>query len=288
MKNRLALIVGMILIGMQAGLVKAHTLWINVVPEFNRHVVANIGYGEVMNGSELLTPDWWPMYIESYELYSPDGEKTELSVPKLVTQEKQKLKSGIQVQAGGDTGQKKFIISESTDKGMYQIVAKTHLAHVVTYLDKEGKKHYADATFMKLPKEAQIIKKKYGINFMQAVFAVDNWSTFNPTGLPLEIVPLSNLHNVRVGDRVQFKVLLNGEPLTKSEPFITAYNLGFGDRWGMHSELIDGVGEIRVAEAGIWRIDANYAGASDEIKAYRQLEKLPISMESSFVFNVRP
>lgn len=288
MKKALKVMVGAGVAALHITLAQAHTLWINVVPEFDRHVITTIGYGEVVPGSELLTPDWWPMYIESYELYAPSGEKTALEVPKLVTQDKKALKSGLQVQPGGDTGQQKFIINDKTAKGTYQLTAKTPLAHVVGYLDKKGKKQYADASFMKLPKGAQIISEKYGINFMQAVFAVGDWTSYKPTGLPLEILPLSNLHDVRVGDRIKFQILLNGKPMTNEGPYIAAYNSSFGDRWGLHADIIDGFAEIRITEAGSWRIDTNYSGSSDEIDAYRDLKKLPISMESSLVFTVRP
>lgn len=288
MKNLLIPMAGMILSGLNITMANAHTLWINVIPEFDRHVITSIGYGEVLSGSELLTPDWWPMHIESYDLYGPKGETTPLGVPKLVTQDKQSLKSGMQVQAGGDTGQRKFIINDDTVKGTYQVVAKTPLAHVVGYLDGSGEKHYVDASFMPLPDDARIVSEKYGINFMQAVFSVDKWTSYKPTGLPLEIIPLSDLANVRVGDRILFKVLLNGEAIDSEGEFITAYNAAFGDRWGLHAELIDGVAEIQVMEAGNWRVDTHYAAESEHIKAYRELENLPISMGGSFVFTVEP
>lgn len=274
----------------QAVPAQAHTMWINVVPEYDKHVIASIAYGDAMPGSELLTPDWWPMHVARYEVIDPDGKRASLGVPKLVTAEKKQLDSGMQVQAGGDIGQRKFIIKPQTTRGTYQLAAATPVARVVNYVDRQGNAKYLDANLTELPEGATVTRTTLGVNLMKAAFAVGAWSDPEPVGLPLEIVPLSDLHAARVGDRVRFKVLLNGAALNPEvgAAHIVAYNMGFGDRWGLHSELKYGEGAFRIPEAGLWRVDAAFRGTSDDVEAYRSAETLPISIESSFVFLVRP
>lgn len=268
----------------------AHTMWINVIPEHERHVLAYIAYGDAMPGSELLTPDWWPMHVERFELVAPDGARSTLGEPQLLTAQKQSLASGLQVQAGGDIAQRKFIIGPTTAKGTYQLAARTPVARVVFYVDAQGQQHYVDANLSKVPDGVTITRIQLGVNFMKAVFAVGGWTEPAPLGLPLEIVPLSDLHAAGVGDKVRFKVLLNGKPLNPSEgeAHISAYNMSFGDRWGLVSELKYGEGEFRVPVAGLWRVDANFRGRSPDVDEMRKLEALPVSMETSFVFNVTP
>lgn len=268
----------------------AHTMWINVIPEHESHVIASFAYGDVMPGSELLTPDWWPMHVESYELVAPDGGRSSLGVPKLVTQKKELLASGLQVQPGGDTGRRKFIINARSDKGTYQLVARTPVARLVFYRDEQGEEQYIDQNLTTVPEGVEITRRQLGVNLMQAVFAVGGWTEPAPVGLPLEIVPLSDLHEVGVGDKVRFKVLLNGRAFNPSvgEAEITAYNMSFGDRWGLHSVLKYGEGEFRLSEAGLWRVDARFRGHAADVDAYSGGENLPLSVETSFVFHVKP
>ncbi len=288
MKNRIkALITGASAFAFLTVPAQAHTMWINVIPEFDKHVLAAIAYGDAMSGSELLTPDWWPMYIAEYDVIDPEGTRTALGVPQLVTKEKQKLSSGMEFQAGGDTGRRKFVIKPDTLKGTYQLYATTPVAHVINYMDKDGKPGFIDANLTKLPKGVKVTKEKLGVNLMKASFSVGAWSDPEPVGMPLEIVPLTDLHKTRVGDVVRFKVMLNGETLS-DESHIVAYNMSFGDRWGLFSELKHGEGEFRVPVAGLWRVDVAYQGSSNDVDAYKSDKELPISIESSFVFNIKP
>ncbi len=268
----------------------AHTMWINVIPEHGKHVIASIAYGDAMSGSELLTPDWWPMNVADYDVIDPEGKRTDLGTLELVTRKKQDMSAGMQFQPGGDTGQRKFIIKPETLKGTYQLAASSPVSRVVDYIGKDGKEGYIDANNTDLPKGARATETSLGVNLMKAVFTVGAWSNPEPVGLPLEIVPLSDLNKAGVGDRVRFKVLLNGEPLNPEggEAHIVAYNMSFGDRWGLFSELKYGEGEFRIPVAGLWRIDVAYKGSSNDVDAYKGKEDLPISIESSLVFNTRP
>lgn len=273
----------------------AHTLWVNVVPEAGKHVITSIGYGDTLPGSEILTPDWGAMLIESYDLVSPDGKADPLGLPKPVIQEKRALETGLTVQVDPDIGVRKVAIGAGARKGTYQVAARTPLVRVVHYRDKQGKDRYSDQPVAKLKDVAEVLETRLEMNLMKAAFVVGGWSDPAPLGQPLEIVPLTDLSEARVGDVARFKVLLNGKAWVpaEGEAYLTAHNASFGNRWAIHSTLQAGEGEFRLPAAGQWRVDVAFRGRNTEVDAYRDQggakgEPLPLIIESTFVFSLAP
>ncbi|MFC3052847.1 DUF4198 domain-containing protein [Kordiimonas pumila] len=284
-----SLFAGMSALALLAGPANAHNLlWINVVPEFDRQVIASLGYGDSMSsGSELLTPDWWPVTIEDYTVVDPSGKRTPLGAPEPVTQKKQTLSSGMTFQAEIDTGRRKFVTNADAEQGTYQIVAKTHVTHVQVYEGKEGNSVFINTAIDKLPKGAKVTGEGYNVLLAKGVFTAGEWTMPAPIGLPLEVVPLSDLQKAKPGDKVRFKVLMNGEPLLK-ETQIVAYNASFGDTWGLASPLVNGVGEFRIPVAGPWRVSIGLEGKTTEFDAYKDKKDTVLVIESSLVFNTKP
>lgn len=273
----------------------AHTLWVNVVPQGTKQVVASIGYGDKIPGSEILTPDWGAMTLETYELVAPTGEHSSLGVPKLVTLQKQQLAAGIMMQPDGDIGVRKLIFGAQTRNGTYQLAAQTPLVRLVTYRDKQGVEHTSEKPLAQLTDVAEVLGTELEINFLKAAFAVGGWSEPAPLGHALEIVPLTDLNEARAGDIVRFKVLLNGKAFIPGghDAQIVAYSPSFGDRWGLHSTLEYGEAELRLPQGGMWRVQVSFAGSNQDVDAFRKIDtgkakSLPLLIESSFVFNLRP
>jgi uncharacterized GH25 family protein len=273
----------------------AHVLWINVVPQAEEHVIVSLAYGDFLPGSELMTTDWGLMSVQSYELIAPDGARSSLGPPALVAQPKKLLPANVSVQAAGDTGVRKLALSAQTKQGTYQVAAQTPVYEYTKYRDRAGAEHYTDAPVATLKDVATILNRSFEVMFMKAAFTVGDWSEPAPVGQLLEIVPLSNLAAVKVGDVVRFKVLFDGRawnPVGVS-PQITAQNMSLGDRWGIYSPLIVGAGELRVSHAGLWKINARFQAAVGSDERYQILApKAPadarIFFESTFVMNVAP
>lgn len=269
---------------------EAHIQWINVVPELDNHVVISVNYGDMMPGSELLAADWWPMHLAAYEVIDPNGARTSLGVPNLTVNPKSKLPSGLSVQAGGDTGVRKFLFGPETRKGTYMVAAESPLTQFVQYRDKSGASRYSDQKVEQLEDVAEVTSKYYDMFFMKAVFTVGGWTEPQTVGHPLEIVPLTDLSEARVGDVVRFKVLLHGKAYDSGpESELKAFNTGLGDRWGYVSDLKYGEGQFRLTHAGIWRVDASFTATTKEMAAYKdkKLPDSPMRLSSTFVFNVK-
>lgn len=271
----------------------AHTLWINVVPQADKHVIASLGYGDRMPASEILTPEWGAMTLETYEVLLPSGERGSLGLPKLVTQQKQTVSTGIFVQPDSDVGVRKLSFDARAAKGTYQIAGQTPLVRLTTYRDKQGREQTSEQPLHQLKDVDKVLGTNLEINYMKAVFNVGGWTDPALVGHALEIVPLTDLKGAGVGDVVRFKVLLNGKPLILEghDAHLAASSAGLGDRWAMQSTLERGEGEFRITQAGLWRVDVTYAGTNKDVDAFRDIEggkgqALPLSIESTFVFNV--
>lgn len=271
----------------------AHTLWINVVPQAEKHVIASLGYGDRMPASEILTPDWGAMTLEAYEVLLPTGERGSLGLPKLVTQPKQSLSTGVTVQPDSDVGVRKLSFDARAAKGTYQLAGQTPLVRLTTYRDRQGREQTSELPLKELRDVDKVLGTELEINYMKAIFNLGSWTEPGPVGHALEIVPLSDLRGANVGDVVRFKVLLNGKPLILKghDAHLTASNTGLGDRWSMQSTLERGEGEFRISQAGLWRVDVSYTGTNKDVDVFRDIEGgktqgLPLLIESTLVFNV--
>jgi hypothetical protein len=276
-----------------AGTAVAHTMWINLVPALeDRHVVVSIGYGDFLPGSELLSTDWGQMRVARYEAISPDGKRSALSPPTPVEHDKQTLASGLVVQRGGDAGVHRLQYPTGSASGTYQVAAQSELFRYIHYRDARGEEHYTDRPLDELKDIERVLSSSREIFFMKTVFAVGGWTDAAPVGQFLEIVPLSDLSAVRAGDVVRFKVLLDGKSWNPElgAPQISAHSASFGEGWGLVSSLKYGEAELRLPNAGMWRIEARLHGRNRDFAtlAANADPEEPIYIESTFVLHVRP
>ncbi|RKX45087.1 MAG: hypothetical protein DRP27_05025 [Thermotogae bacterium] len=98
--------------------------------------------------------------------------------------------------------------------------------------------------------------------FAKAFITKGKWSQPKAVGQDLELIPLTDLSKVRVGDFVAFQVLLNRKPYhPKSIPPTKMFACGkyYGISqdepdyyYGVWSNIHEGVGRIRVVALGKW------------------------------------
>lgn len=91
---------------------------------------------------------------------------------------------------------------------------------------------------------------------------------------------------------VRFKVLLDGKPLVHElvrYPFLTAWSPAFGAKWGLHSELEDGIGELRLPVGGARRIEVHYGGPASAVREFKSRPSgSTLWLESTFSFYLQP
>ncbi|AXO15793.1 DUF4198 domain-containing protein [Thalassospira indica] len=93
-----------------------------------------------------------------------------------------------------------------------------------------------------------------------------------PIGDTLEIVPLSDPRDTKIGDDAEFQILLNGQPLTTS---VLATYAGFTETpssWAYATETLStengsGIAKVRVSAPGLWivRVAADLPDAEEGV-----------------------
>lgn len=113
--------------------------------------------------------------------------------------------------------------------------------------------------------------------FAKLLTGGDNTGEFvtKPIGDMLEIVPLNDPRDTKVGDDAEFQILLDGQPLTTS---VLATYAGFTETpssWAYATETLttekgSGIAKIRVSAPGLWivRVAANMPDAEEDVGAH--------------------
>jgi len=243
----------------------AHNLWVNLTESFAHppgHVTTLLGFGHVMPFDDLLTSDHGVIRLQTYSLVGPDGRAVDLRLPSAKVEPKQKTPLNLTVQ-GGDLGLRKIALTGQTTPGTYQVAAKSHPLFFTMYVDAQGKKRMAPKPMDALSGAKQVFASMKYQSFAKAFFAVKEWSQPQALGHDLELMPLSDLSQVRVGEVVRFKVTFQGQPVTSNIQNIetmTCESNTFGVPDGFHlaAYIMNGVAQFRMPTAGQWVANIYY------------------------------
>jgi uncharacterized GH25 family protein len=96
--------------------------------------------------------------------------------------------------------------------------------------------------------------------FAKSYITLGKWSSPKPLGHTLEIVPLTDMSNLRVGDLVEVEVRFLGKPLNttfQTPVYIVASGANFGqeEMYSLHSYLVQDKARFRVQSKGQWIIN---------------------------------
>ena len=257
----LSVIVGLLLIAFSSQAM-AHTLWINLYESFAHppgHAIASIGWGHVVPMDDFLASETGSIQLASYELIDPDFKSTALPLPDMKIHEKMKTSSGMTFQSG-DLGIRKFGLTEKTKPGTYQVVVTSRDNFFSKYLDKKGKQKWVGKAMDEIKGAQKVLTGLKYKSFAKAYFAVQKWTEPKALGHDLEIMPMTDLSNVHVGDVVPFTVTFMGRPLStshKSIEYLTATSNAFGDPDGffLSAYIFNGKAQFRMPAAGQWVVN---------------------------------
>jgi uncharacterized GH25 family protein len=248
-----------------ASLAHAHSVWINAFESHahhSHHAIVSLGWGHALPMDDILNSPNGRVVIENFALFDPALKKTDLRKPASRVSEPELTTDGFDL-FPADLAAQKVAFKKDGAKGVYQLSAVTQPAFYTQYIDKSGK------TRMKLkPKnELKDIRKvlmsvKYQA-FAKSFVTVGEWTNPKPLGHGLEIVPLTDLSDLHVGDLVEVDVRFHGKPLSasaKSMAYITAQSSGFGqsDGFCLMSYIMGGHAQFRVQSRGQWMIGTNH------------------------------
>ena len=273
--------------------VQAHGLWLNHIEsvEGGHHMVF-IGFGHAFPLEDTMVDDWGAVHMEHYDLITPKGKKISLGIPEITPLSIKEQPGGISVQEGADIGLKKLRLGDKAEQGIYQIAGGTPMTYFTSYKNKKGRVTFAEVPPDQIEDLAEVVKTSAYAMYVKTLFYNGESSFKQPdnVGHPLEIVPLSNLKGIKAGDRVSFKVLINGRPMKDYGAYFLARNMAFGIDQMIHVKLINGEGELRLPTGGQWRIEAAKEAPPEEFRGMDEYEGkvMMVSLSASFTFHAEP
>lgn len=231
----------------------AHSLWINSFESFTHkpgHAIVGVGWGHTMPVDDAVTKK---IKLDSFNIINSDGEKITLNLPK-IKQDKIHKDDSLKI-TNVDLAMQKVAFSDITETGTYSLELFTKPGYFTMYIDNNGKKRLKLKPKSEVKDVKKILFSMKHQGFAKSFFTVGEWSDPEPLGHALEIVPLTDLTNVKVGDFVEFDVLLNGKKISanpaKSE-FMTATTISRGDANPLFAYIINGKSKVKVTHSGQW------------------------------------
>ena len=195
----------------------------------------------------------------------------------------------------GDLGIRKLSLTDKTKPGTYQVVAVTKSSFFTMYKNKKGRVKWQNKPMNEVKDAEKIIHSVKAQHFAKAFFPVKNWTDPKPLGLDFEIIPKTDLSNVRAGDIVQFQINFMGRPFSSKpnkKERLTAISSTFGapDKFFLAANIYNGKAQFRIPTAGQWLINVNLMQPVTLEENSKELVEKCTSLfyTSSITFNVMP
>ncbi|WP_151951206.1 DUF4198 domain-containing protein [Aliarcobacter butzleri] len=274
----------------------AHSLWVNSFESFTHkpaHIIVGLGWGHLMPIDDILNSPNGRVIVEEFKITSPNGEIINLDIPSSEPKEATKKAKDFDV-LSADLGFQKIALKENSQKGVYKIEAKSKPTFYTEYIDTKGNKRLKLTTMDKLDDIQKILMSVKYEAFAKSYLTIDKWEEQKATNKGLEMIPKTDLSNVKVGDLVEFEVLFEGKPLhltASSMDYISANSNSFGqnDGFSLMSYIENGKAQFRVQSAGQWRVSCNHRDTVTKDGSFKDLfgKVEYVFNASTITFNVK-
>lgn len=248
-------------------LAHAHSLWVNNVysdAHLPGHAMVSIGWGHTMPMDDIPNSPNGKIILERFQIIDPDMKRVDLKTPS-IEECKPFLKTPNFDVFPGDLAVQKVALKKETKPGVYQLNVVSKPMFYTQYVDKKGRQRLKLKPKNEIKDSKKVLMSVKYQAYAKSFITVGKWSRPTSLGHGLEIIPMTDLSNVRVGDLVQVEVHFYGKPLdsnAKSINYITAQSPGFGqsERYSLFSHVKKGKAQFRVKNTGQWMISANHKG----------------------------
>jgi len=243
----------------------AHSLWINSFESYTHkpgHITVGLGWGHSLPIDDIPNSTNAKVIIEEFSIIDPKAKKTILKTP-LAKPAKPDIKTTNFNIYDADIALQKIALKKDSLKGLYKLQAKTKPTFYTKYIDTKDRERLK----LKSKDKVKDIKKVLmSVNYQVSAvsyLSLDKWEEPKATNKGLEIIPKTDLSNVKIGDLVKFEVFFNGKPLSfsaKSKEFISAYSKSFGqgENFYLASFLKNGKAQFRVQSSGQWIVSCGH------------------------------
>ena len=295
-RTGLSVILGLLLIAFSSPAM-AHTLWINLYESFAHppgHAMVSLGWGHVVPMDDLLVSEAGPLQLATFDLIDPALNRTALPMPVLKMEDVINTSSGMTAQCS-DLGIRKLSLTDKTKPGTYQVAVTSKDNFFTMYLDKKGKQKMVTKPLDQVKGVGKILTSIKYKSFAKAFFAVKKWTDPKPLGFDLEIMPMTDLSKVHVGDVVPFQITFMGKPFSCGPggiEYITATSNSFGgpDGFFLSAYIMNGKAQFRMPSAGQWVVNVY---VKQDVTSESDLKELvgkctTVYYAGTISFNVKP
>ena len=217
---RTALLSGSLVAGI-ASAASAHDFWVHAglstdADSNNPFVMTNVGWGHALFPiSEFLAGD----RLVSYRVVDPAGKALDLPVDKAANKSQVVDSSalpGIARLNAGDPFARRILFKADAPKGTYQLHGVMTMSPRTDWIDAKGEKQFG-SIFPDQVKDAQrIVESGITVRSSTAYWPVGAWTAPKSSGLPIELLAVSDTSKLKAGQPVAFEVYRDGKPLATS------------------------------------------------------------------------
>ncbi len=289
-----------ILVFCLADSVLAHNFFVSITESMTYppgSILTNIGWGHTLPMEDFFQGNT----LQSYSMYDPNLKKMDLPFDP-------NANNGAEGNMGkeapgfpgakflvGDAFCRKLFFQKDAPKGTYQLAAVIKKTQFSVWIDKKGHTKWG-RTYLDDIKNPKEIKGSLNFqSFAKAFVKIGEWTEPKPLGHDLELIPLTDLSQVRVGDEVTFKVLLLGKPVQPDKnglPNLHAYGEFYGENgsYDLRGRISNGIAKIRVTAPGRWLATVNVRKPVNKENGPKELigKALKTGYNASATFFVRP
>jgi len=243
----------------------AHSLWVNSFESYAHkpgHTTVGLGWGHALPIDDLLNSPNGKTTIEEFSITDPNGETTALRIPSSETAKATKETKSFDL-FDSDVGLQKIALKKESPKGLYTIKAKSKPTYYSVFIDNKDRQRLKLKPIDKLKDVKKILMSVKYEAFASSYLPLVKWEQPKATNKGLEIIPKTDLSNVKVGDLVEFEVLFYGKPLhasPKADAYITADSSSFGqgNNFSLFSKIKKGKAQFIVQSAGQWKVQTKH------------------------------
>lgn len=216
----------------------AQSLWINTFSTYDNkksNIKVSLGVGNT-----LLKSSDGKLIVDNFTITSPNGNKMTVKI----------LEKNKPID----------ISNKINTQGVYSIDANTKSIFYTKYIDNKNKQQLQ----LKAKDEIKDIKKIISSikfeTYAKSYLTIGKWNEIKSQNEGLEIIPKTNLSNLKIGDIVEVNVLFNGKPLTitpGSVEYITINSTSFSKNndFSLFSYVIKGKAQFKILSNGQYIIN---------------------------------
>lgn len=213
-----------------AGAASAHDFWVHAglstdADSNNPFVMTNIGWGHTLFPiSEFLAGD----RIVAYKIVDPTGKSLEIPIDKAANKAMTVDSSalpGIEKMQAGDPFARRILFKADAPKGTYQLQGLITMSPRTDWIDAKGEKQFASIFPDQVKDAVKIVESGITVRSSTAYWPVGAWTTPKSSGLPIELLPVSDTSKLKAGQPVSFEVYRDGKPLkTEAKIAVEVHN----------------------------------------------------------------